>query len=367
MKILQVIPSLNKGGAERMVMNISRALKQQGHEVKIVLLRPVIAYNVPDVNVEITLTHLQLSLWKKNEVDVSNLQKVISEFQPDVVHSHLFEAEINLAFVNFPENCKRIVHFHDNMHQFQRIQVANFFSKTHWTNLFEKFKLLANLKKYNTTFISISDHGESYINDLRLGFAKQTKLHNAIDLNVFKSFQKSVKIENLIMVGPMVEKKNQKLAIEALKELHGRGYKLNLILLGDGPQKQALEEKSYKEGIAEYVKFKGLVNHPEEYLNDSFLYLHTAKYEPFGLVLLEAMACGLPVVSTNGGGNADLIKEGENGFLVSSFSAEELANKIELLLEDEKLYKEMSENACNFAQQFGMENYVDKLLEIYKS
>jgi glycosyltransferase involved in cell wall biosynthesis len=119
--------------------------------------------------------------------------------------------------------------------------------------------------------------------------------------------------------------------------------------------------------LQDAVTLHGNVEFPEEFLKKSSLYLHTATYEPFGLVLIEAMACGLPVVCTDGKGNRDLIHEGENGFMVWERDPKLLADKIELLLKNETLRKEMGEKARVFAQEFGMENYVKELLSIYKS
>ena len=97
------------------------------------------------------------------------------------------------------------------------------------------------------------------------------------------------------------------------------------------------------------------------------LYLHTANYEPFGLVLIEAMACGLPVICTDGKGNRDLIKEGVNGFMVWERDPVMLADKIELLLRNDTLRIEMGKKAHAFAQDFGIKKYVDSLVNLYES
>ena len=107
------------------------------------------------------------------------------------------------------------------------------------------------------------------------------------------------------------------------------------------------------------------MNHPEHYLQEAVVYLHTAKDEPFGLVLLEAMACGLPVVCTDGGGNRDLIEEGVNGYLVQQRNPELLADKIEWLINNDNDRIRMAKAGQEFALNFKIEDYAKKVLEIY--
>ena len=87
--------------------------------------------------------------------------------------------------------------------------------------------------------------------------------------------------------------------------------------------------------------------------------------EGFGLVLLEAMAAGLPIVSLDGRGNRGLIKDGENGFFIIEENAGLFVDKILLLANDEPLYRQMSAQAVEFARGYDIKNYVDRLLALY--
>jgi spore coat protein SA len=96
------------------------------------------------------------------------------------------------------------------------------------------------------------------------------------------------------------------------------------------------------------------------------MYLHAATYEPFGLVLLEAMAAGLPIVSYDGQGNRDIIEDGKNGFILTSPTPKEFANKIIFLLTNKIEYETMSEYAKLYAKKFDIDNYCINLLTIYQ-
>jgi glycosyltransferase involved in cell wall biosynthesis len=128
------------------------------------------------------------------------------------------------------------------------------------------------------------------------------------------------------------------------------------------------ELESYRDelDLTNFVHFHGNVDDPESYLYTSFVYLHTASYEPLGLVLLEAMASETPVVCTNGRGNKDLITHGTNGFIFDERNPKILAEQIIALWEDDRLYEEIQPEALRVVQAFDMADYCRKLLEIYE-
>lgn len=76
------------------------------------------------------------------------------------------------------------------------------------------------------------------------------------------------------------------------------------LFFGEGPERNHLQIS---------INSQGLINHPEKELSNSNLYFHPTKYEPFGLVLIEVMAAGIPVITTDGQGNRDVVHEGSNG------------------------------------------------------
>jgi glycosyltransferase involved in cell wall biosynthesis len=104
----------------------------------------------------------------------------------------------------------------------------------------------------------------------------------------------------------------------------------------------------------------------ENYLFDCDLYVHSAIYEAFGLVLIEAMAAGLPVVCLDGKGNRAIMEDGKNGFIVYEQNAEMFAGKILELVNTPGLYPAMSIYAKEYAKKYDIKEYVDKLVAFYK-
>jgi glycosyltransferase involved in cell wall biosynthesis len=369
MKILHVIPNLRKGGAERLALNIVSELQSTSNiEVQLITFRSENDYPFlsNSINWKVIPSKVIPSLSGKSFIDVEQFQEYIDMFQPDVIHSHLFESEMVLAHISLPLNTKRIVHFHDNMHQFRNLSFKTFFYKSLLTEFFEKWIVAKNYPK-NTTAIAISNNTEDYCKRNLPKNIGIELLHNAIDLAVFEKKDRTFSSNELTLIGSLVENKGQLLAIHTIKELKDRGVILKLNLLGDGLERGMLENTVKELGLEKEVVFHGNIDSPELFLQRSFCYLLTSKSEAFGLTIIEAMACGLPVVCTDGKGNRDLIKEGENGFMVWERDPKLLADKIILLFEDEDLRIEMGEKARIFAQGFGMEMYVNQLLSIYKS
>lgn len=382
-RILHIIPSLRKGGAERLVLDIIKNVSRKKEiDVKLIIFREEIEYDISEIKslIDVVPCSFQLSLTKKWHVNVSRLQQFLIEFNPDVIHTHLFEAELVSRFCIYPK-ASWYSHIHDNMIQLNKLNFSSI-SKSTITNFFEKHVLFNRYKKNGGThFLAISKHTLSYIKSVQYQYPV-TLLHNAIDI---KRFKKTIHIEshttklskevehnpddidglplciNLINIGSFVPKKNQCFLLDIIIELNKKGIKVSCLFLGDGPLKNEIEERAIELGIMNQCQFLGNVEKVEEYLWHSDVYVHTATYEPLGLVLLEAMAAGLPVITLDGGGNRDLMNNGKNGYLIEKQEPDVFADRIIEVHQN----KEISDFNTEFAKQYDIGHYCDRLLEIY--
>lgn len=376
MKILHIIPNLKKGGAERLVIDIVRNLSQKNENtIKLILFEDKIEYDVDDIKnlIEIVPSKVELSITKKHHLSISELQNTIELFQPDIIHTHLFEAEIVSRSCTFPK-AKWFTHSHDRMKSLNNLILFTIKSKRDLTNYFEKrYMLKCYRKNGGNNFIAIS---EDISNFLRTVLPKDLQsiqlLQNAIDL---KRFEKPVdfvresdnSMFKLISIGRLDKNKNHQLLIDVVLDLKNRKIPIHLTIVGEGDERKALQEKIVRLNLSDQLSLVGLQEKVEMYLWNTDLYVHGANTEGFGLTLIEAMACGLPVVCTDGKGNRDLIQEGENGFMVGERDPKLLADNIELLLKNDNLRQEMGEKARKFTQGFGIEKYVESLLLLYKN
>ncbi|MCB9257623.1 MAG: glycosyltransferase [Chitinophagales bacterium] len=369
MKILHIIPCLRKGGAERLVIDIVREFhKRNNFEVQLLIFRNEIEFEIDDLKpiIKIVPASIQLSVLRKNVLNVDALNQYINSFEPNIIHSHLFEAEMVSRSCFFPK-AKWFTHFHDNMKGFNTSKPS--FSKEYLVRLYEKHYLL---RRYSVNggnnFVSISQSTFDYAKKLFKNDSNIVLLPNAIDYNRFNQarFQKNTTFLRLVNVGSFIKLKNQTFLLDVLKVLIEKGVLVDLTLLGDGAEREALQRKVTDLNLHSKVLFEGNVENVESYLLKSSIYVHSSLSEAFGLTLVEAMAAGLPVVCLDGGGNRDLIVQDKNGYIFSEQNPESFAYKVQEIWENQTKWQEMSNFAKDFAKGFDIGAYVDKLALIYK-
>tara|TARA_B100000963_G_scaffold250622_1_gene219598 strand:+ start:574 stop:1680 length:1107 start_codon:yes stop_codon:yes gene_type:complete len=365
MKIIHIIPTLENGGAERLVQDICLEInRRKEHEVKLITFQKN-HLKLHDLSFH---THVD-STYKPSitgfaEIQIKSLQKIINEFSPNIIHSHLWETEMLLTQVDIG-NAKRFSHFHDNIPQLHK----NLLPKNK-LQIADKYERKIYLNRNENNFICISNDTYNYAkNILPKKLKEKIKLiPNAIDYKkLYSNKKKNFDQINLLNIGSFVPKKNQTFALKILKELNKRGYVGNLIFLGDGPLQKKIKSQASELDLEKNVKFKGNVDNIIPFLNSSNIYLHTANYEPFGLVIVEAMAAGLPVISLDGKGNRDIINNNVNGIIVKDENVDLFVNKIISLFEDQKLYNKFVENGHITAKKYDIKTYVDLLIESYFS
>lgn len=373
MNILHVIPSLSKGGAERITIDICNTLVVQGHKVMLVSMSEVNAYSFIQFQFEFRQTYSKLvpSITGKSIVETEDYEQIIDEFKPEVIHSHLFLAEM-LTRYNPRKGIKYFTHLHDNMPQFEAF-TFNKLNKQKLTNYFEKQMMLKRYELCNNRFVAISKDAFDYFYvNLNSKLKERIHLlHNAIDYQRFyrgaRTFSTNANGNfRLVSVGSLVDKKNQQFLIDILLELLPLIPNCHIDVLGDGPNHGRIIEKIKKYNLQDKITLHGNVNNVEEFLHASHLYIHPATYEPFGLVLIEAMAAGLPCICLDGRGNRDVIEHDKNGYIFEQQDAKKFALAIKSLLQNVPKMQEMSNYAIKYAANFDISLYITRLIELYK-
>jgi len=173
----------------------------------------------------------------------------------------------------------------------------------------------------------------------------------------------------ILFVGRLDKRKNLEVLLKAFKNLNKNLTQLKLVILGDGPEKINLEEETRKMGIAKDVIFTGF--QPDDvkvdYLKQAKVFVLSSAQEGFGIVLVEALGVGVPVVSTDCGGPSDIVEDGKNGYLTKVGDHKELAERIHELLIDENLRKEFGiYGKRSVMKKFSIEKIGKKFLEEYK-
>lgn len=169
----------------------------------------------------------------------------------------------------------------------------------------------------------------------------------------------------LVSVGRVVKRKGFDYLIKSLELLD---EDVELLLIGDGGERAVLQDLAKTMGLSHRIQFVGDVSEEEkfQYLANADIYVLSSLHEGFGIVLQEAMQVGLPIVSTNYGGQVDLIINQVNGLLVEPENAVALAEAIKQLLRDENLYKKISYNNVEKVREFRPETIIHEHLKLIK-
>lgn len=171
----------------------------------------------------------------------------------------------------------------------------------------------------------------------------------------------------LISVSRLAEEKNLDFLIDGLAKVKSRSQKpFKCLLVGDGPERQRLMDKVNGLGLAEIIIFTGNIP-PHEVVRcylaaDCFVFASTSETQ--GMVLLEAMAGGCPVVAVRASGVYDVVKDGYNGFAVTE-STDRWAAKVAEILEDKRLLSSLSKNSRTFAENYSVEKIAGKVVKLY--
>ncbi|MDO8519383.1 MAG: glycosyltransferase family 4 protein [Deltaproteobacteria bacterium] len=163
----------------------------------------------------------------------------------------------------------------------------------------------------------------------------------------------------LIMVSRLVPRKNLSALITALKTLDKSLWHLTLV--GDGPEEEGLKGLAKRLGIGDRIAFRGYLSEEEKYreLSQSDLFVLPSLHEGLGLVYFEAMYCGLPIITTNNGGQTDFLEPETNALLVPPGDVQALAEAIQRALNDPAWRKRCGENNRQKIRSLFIDNIID--------
>jgi len=174
--------------------------------------------------------------------------------------------------------------------------------------------------------------------------------------------------KGILFVGRLESVKGVQYLIRAMKKVHNMIPDARLIIVGDGKEREMLESLSIQLGIQEYVQFIGKVPHEkvQTFMQQADVFVLPSLSEGLPNVIIEAMACGLPIVVSRVGGIPEIITNDTNGYLVEAKDTESIANFIILLLQDEKLRKKLSDNNKQLVKKYSWENVIVELESVYQ-
>lgn len=354
MKILQVIPNLCFGGAETMCENLTYALKNLGHQVSVVSLydQPTpISQRMEAAGVSVTY------LDKKPGLDLSMLPKLRAIFRaerPDVVHTHLDCIKYAVPAAKLA-GVKRCVH---TVHSVAEKEAEGTLQKV--TNRF------FYQRGWSVPVALSREVRQSIVEFYHLPAERVPVVLNGIDLSRYQPRPREASGHrcNLVHVGRMDTPKNQERLLHAFRQVQDACPGTRLTLVGDGALRPRLEALAEELGLKETVVFAGMQADVRPFLAEGDIFVLSSDYEGIPMTIIEAMAMGLPIVSTAAGGVPDLVEDQKTG-LLTPCDAQELAKALLRLTEDPSLRQTLGQAAREGSKRFSSESMARAYLAVY--
>ena len=169
----------------------------------------------------------------------------------------------------------------------------------------------------------------------------------------------------ILCIGELNQNKNQTMAIKAMHKVVEQFPDALLILAGNGPREEFLKEYIRQEGLEKNIQMIGYVTNLQDYQHIVDVQVCCSKREGLPLNVVESMLSGNPVVASFNRGHRELIENGKTGYIVAVDDSEKMAEKVLLMLQDEKQKQYIETNAMMFAQQYTFDNVKKELKAIY--
>lgn len=337
MKILFCIDSMTKGGAERVISNLANMFVNEANsEVYILtLLKGDSAYQLND---KIHFDSLKIKEGKKNILEkifsvlknTKSMRKYIKRNSIDVVISFLPRASWYSAISTIGLKSKLIIS--------ERNDPNSIYKSTFQKKM---YKMIYNM----------SDGAVFQTNDAKMFFSKKVQnnsvvISNPVNDTFFDNIKVEKRLKNIVSVGRLSEQKNHKLLIAAFSDFSKEYKDYKLIIYGDGPLRDELENQIKNLKLKNKVILAGIENNIKEKIYNASMFVFTSDYEGMPNALMEAMTLGIPCISTDCpcGGPREIIDDDVDGILVHVNNKDEIVSAMKEIIE-ENLFDSFSEKA----------------------
>lgn len=347
MKIIFIVSSMGIGGEQKVVTLLSNKLVELGHEVTI---QPLVYSKVEfDLNDEVYIAdpidNAKENL-TKNLKRIYSLRKIFKEKKPDYVIAFAIIPGIISSFARIKTKAKVIV-CERNDPSIYRIT----------------YKIARRIS------YPFASGAVFQTKDARDYFEKWLKcssevIENPLDINKLEKGNPIHKRKEIVAGGRLVPQKNFELLIKAFSKIESKFPEYKLKIYGNGPMRNRLISMISEKDLQRKIQIlPAVIDFPKE-IKNSEIFVLPSNHEGFPNILAEAMAIGLPVISTNCpvGGPKSIINNAENGILIDVGDLEGLTRSLKLYIEDQELREKCANNAYDIRNRLNIDAITDRWL-----
>lgn len=357
-KILEMIGDSSLAGAPRHLLGILENLDRQKFEIYCISPTGPLAGEIRKIHPHVELEVINMRS-RLDRQAIKEIRKYIKLIKPQLIHIHGNRAGSvgRLASIG--------------------LGIPVIYTEHLWTNDFKLKNPLLDyfhhigawfLDLFTSMNIAVSGAVKDFLIQSRISYDKKIKvIYNGIEptktkANLFNS--KEVVIGTVATLLPL---KGIQFLIEALPGVIREFPEAKLEIIGEGPYKKKLQQKTKKMKLLKHVKFLGFSPDVEKELAKMDLYVQPSLSESFGLAIIQAMSVGLPIIATRTGGIPEVVTEEKSGILVEPANPKQLREAIIKVLRDKTLAKRIGEMARKEAMvRFNLKDMIQELENTYE-
>ena len=361
MKIIEIIPHLGSGGAERFCVDLSNELARMGHVVILCTLYPMdgeLGFYKDDINKNVRT----ISMNKGRGFSLKAIWRflnVVRKEKPDIIHSHIGALQYALLPQLF---CMKGFHtVHNEAHKETSSRLEFFIRR-----LFLRIGIITPItisKESHESFISFYHRKALLIPN---GRSIENVRVSQIVLDEINSYRQSLKDKVIVQVARFQPQKNIPMMARVAKQLSDEGYRFVLLFIGNTCEKTILDE--VRKEMPSCAHILGERKNPLEYLKASGCFSLSSKYEGMPISLIEALGVGAIPVCTPVGGIPNAVINGENGILSDDTSEEAFYKALKRYLEMGEIdLEEMRKKVFLSYEPYSIKKCAQRYLEAFSA
>jgi glycosyltransferase involved in cell wall biosynthesis len=306
-------------------------------------------------------------------IDLPTLTEILRSYRPKVVHLHFTPSTSPIyGLLKYLGGSRILITVHNS----DSAEAGTIFQN----GMIQRIKFLRRrlLSRPIDIFVGVSKYVADHIVSNGIGTGRVRTVYNGVDLERFSPAQtkesyreklgiRDEKVKVATYVGQLIPEKGLDTLLEAATAICGRREDFLFLIAGDGILKERLIRSIRERGLDSKIRYLGQRSDAEDIYRASDVCICPSVWnEAFGLVLAEAMACGVPCVASRVGGIPEVVEDGKSGYLVPPSDPAALARAIEAFLDDDQMRISFSRRARQRAiEKFDLQDMVKHYIDLY--